>query len=491
MALQHRTPNVQIYTVDRSITVRNRTIASNSSASSYLALLKSRPVAYSNSTASMQSQPRTEDQLLQHLQDKAFAYFQHETNPHNGLVRDKNAPHWPSSIAAVGLALASYPVAVERCWMSKDAAIERTLATLRFFRDSPQGTEPDASGYRGFYYHFLDMTTGRRAWHCELSTVDSAFLFAGMLAAAAYFNEDAVAQREIRDIAETLYRRADWHWAQAQDGTLSHGWHPECGFIRHQWHGYDEAMLLYVLALGSPTHPLPPSGYSAWARTYEWKRCYDIDYLYAGPLFTHQLSHLWIDFRGIQDAFMREVGIDYFENSRRATQIQQRYAVDNPLGKKGYSAECWGITASDGPGPATQKNNGVERRFYGYEGRGAPFGIDDGTLAPWAVAASMPFAPEIVMPTLHHFMFAMHLHEPHHYGFKASFNQTWVDRAATTTFTGWISPYYFGLNQGPIVLMIENYRSNMLWELMRGCRWIADGLKRAGFVGGWLSTASA
>jgi hypothetical protein len=201
-------------------------------------------------------------------------------------------------------------------------------------------------------------------------------------------------------------------------------------------------------------------------------------------LFVNRL--VWIDFRGIQDAFMRGKGIDYFENSRRATQIQQRYAIDNPLGFKGYGAECWGITASDGPGPATQTNDGVKRRFYAYEGRGAPYGIDDGTLAPWAVAASMPFAPEIVLPTLHHFMFAMQLHEPHHYGFKASFNQTWVDHSASSTFTGWISPHYFGLNQGPIVLMIENHRSDMLWELMRGCRWIADGLERAGFTGGWL-----
>jgi hypothetical protein len=432
------------------------------------------------------SRPLTSDQLLQRLQEKAFAYFQHETNPHNGLVKDKNAPHWPASIAAIGLALASYPVAVERGWMSTQAAINRTLTTLRFFRDSPQGTEPDASGYRGFYYHFLDMHSGRRMWECELSTVDSAFLLAGMLAAAAYFAEDTPDQREIRDLADALYRRADWQWAQTENGTLSHGWHPESGFISHQWQGYDEGLLLYVLALGSPTHPLPPSAYSAWASSYEWLRCYEIDYLYAGPLFTHQLSHIWIDFRGIQDAFMRGKGIDYFENSRRATQIQQRYAIDNPLGFKGYGAECWGITASDGPGPATQTNDGVKRRFYAYEGRGAPYGIDDGTLAPWAVAASMPFAPEIVLPTLHHFMFAMQLHEPHHYGFKASFNQTWVDHSASSTFTGWISPHYFGLNQGPIVLMIENHRSDMLWELMRGCRWIADGLERAGFTGGWL-----
>ena len=433
------------------------------------------------------SHPDPAVRQLQRLQDKAFAYFQNEVNPLNGLVSDKIAVDWPASIAATGLALASYPVAVERGMMSKPAAIERTLATLRFFRDSPHGPEPDATGYRGFYYHFLDMASGRRAWQCELSTVDSGFLFAGMLAAAAYFSDDTPEQREIGELANALYARADWCWAQAADGTIGHGWHPESGFIRHRWQGYDEGLLLYVLALGAPTHALPPSAFDAWASTYEWKRCYDIDYLYSGPLFTHQLSHIWIDFRGIQDAFMRAKGIDYFENSRRATLIQQRYAIDNPLGFKGYGAQCWGITASDGPGPATLKIGGIERRFYDYEGRGAPYGLDDGTLAPWAVVASLPFAPEVVLPTVHHFVTTLQLHEQHRYGFKASFNPTWGDTTAGAATCGWVSPYCFGLDVGPILLMAENHRSGMLWELMRGCRWIVAGLTRAGFDSGWLN----
>ena len=423
---------------------------------------------------------------LQHLQNKAFAYFQYETHPENGLVSDKTAPDWPASIAATGLALAGYPVAVERGLMSRHAAIERVLTTLRFFRDSPQGSGPDATGYKGFYYHFLHMQTGRRAWHCELSTVDSAFLFAGMLAAAAYFDDDTPAQREIRELADMLYQRADWSWVQASDGTIGHGWRPESGFIPHRWQGYDEGLLLYVLALGSPTHPLPPSAYEAWASTYEWKRCYDIDYLYAGPLFTHQLSHVWIDFRGIRDAFMRDKGIDYFENSRRATLVQQRYAIDNPMGFSRYGAECWGITASDGPGPVVLKIAGIERHFYDYEGRGAPYGLDDGTIAPWAVVASLPFAPEIVLPTVHHFIHTLQLHDNNPYGFKATFNPTFDDTPDSPEY-GWVSPYFFGINLGPILLMVENHRSGMLWELMRGCRWIVDGLRRAGFEGGWLN----
>ena len=426
---------------------------------------------------------------MQDLQERTFAYFEHEWEPRNGLVRDKTAPDWPASIAATGLALTCYPVAVERGFMSHAAAIERTLITLRFFRDSAQGTDPDATGYKGFYYHFLDMQSGRRAWHCELSTVDSAFLIAGMLAAAAYFDGASAQQREIRVLADQLYRRVDWQWAQATDGTIGHGWRPESGFIPHRWQGYDEGLLLYVLALGSSTHALPPSAFEAWVSTYEWKHRYGLDYLYSGPLFTHQLSHAWIDFRGIKDAFMRGKGIDYFENSRRATLVQQRYAIDNPLGFCGYSAECWGITASDGPGPATRRIGGVSRSFYDYEGRGAPDGIDDGTIAPWAALAALPFAPEIVLPTLQYFRRAHPQCHHHRYGFKASFNLTWSEPGDAGPSGGWHSPYCFGLNLGPILLMIENHRSGMVWALMRGCRPIVEGLRRAGFEGGWLSAA--
>lgn len=430
----------------------------------------------------------TTDAFLTHLQTKAFAYFQCESNPTNGMVADKSAAQWPASIAAIGLALTALPVAVERGLMLHKDAVARTLTTLRFFRDSEQSTSADASGYRGFYYHFLDMRSGKRVWQCELSSVDSAFLFAGMLTAAAYFNGGSADEREIGELSDMLYRRADWAWMQTQDGTICHGWHPESGFIQHRWQGYDEGLLLYVLALGSPTNPLPPEGYATWSSTYEWKRCYDIDYLYCGPLFTHQLSHVWIDFRGIADAFMRSKQIDYFENSRRATLIQQRYAIDNPLGFKNYAEQCWGITASDGPGPASKKIEGIQREFYGYEGRGAPYGIDDGTISPWAVVASLPFAPEIVLPALHHFVHVLHLHDDNPYGFRSSFNKTWVDESGHS---GWISPYFFGINIGPNIAMIENHRSGMLWKLMHNCRYIAAGLRRAGFAGGWLDQSTA
>ena len=428
----------------------------------------------------------TVDAELEKLQRETFGYFLHEANPANGLVVDKTAADWPASIAATGLALACYPVAVERGFMSRTAAVERTLATLRFFRNSPQGPEADATGYKGFYYHFLDMRTGRRAWQCELSTVDSAFLLAGALTAVIYFDASTADESEIRALGEALYRRADWQWARNQGATVTHGWKPESGFLGYRWEGYDEALLLYVLGLGSPTHPLPEESYAAWASTYRWERCYGQEYLYAGPLFTHQLSHVWIDFRGIQDAFMRDKGIDYFENSRRATYVQQRYAIDNPLEFNDYGSHCWGITASEGPGPITIELNGIERRFFDYLARGVPYGPDDGTLAPWAVAASLPFAPEIVLPTLDFCIHQAKLTEFNSYGFKASFNPTHPGSSGNP-YGWWVSPWHFGLNQGPIVLMIENYRTGLLWQLTRKCRYIADGLRRAGFDGGWLA----
>ncbi len=418
--------------------------------------------------------------VLESLQRHSFSYFLHETNPHNGLVRDKTAPDWPASIAATGLALSSYPVGVERGFITRPAAIAVTLATLRFFRDSHQGPEPDATGHRGFYYHFLNMQTGRRAWQCELSTVDSAILFAGALTAGAYFDADTPEEREIRDLGEALYLRADWTWAQDSGATVTHGWTPEGGFLPWRWEGYDEALFLYVLGLGSPTYPLPESSYTAWASTYRWEHSYGYDYLYAGPLFTHQLSHMWIDFRGIQDAFMRAKGIDYFENSRRATYVQRAYAIENPLKFAHYNQHCWGLTASEGPGPETRVVNGIERQFFDYIGRGVPYGPDDGTIAAWAVAASLPFAPEIVLPALDYCIHGLKLTASNRYGFKASFNPTYPTTSGNPH--GWVSPWHFGLNEGPTVLMVENYRTGLLWQVMRRCRYITEGLQRAGFT---------
>jgi hypothetical protein len=421
------------------------------------------------------------DKKLETLQRLTLDYFLKETNPENGLVRDSTRLGAPCSITPTGFALAAYPVGVERGFITRKDAIKRALTTLRFFWNSSHGPEPDATGYKGFYYHFLDMKTGRRTWDCELSTIDSTFLIAGALTAAEYFNRDTRGEREIRTLANAIYRRADWQWAQNRGVTVTHGWRPESGFIKYRWQGYNEALILYVLALASPTHPLPAKSYRAWTRSYKWKKLYGREFLYAAPLFIHQLSHMWIDFRGIQDDYTRKHETDYFANSCRATYIQQQYAIRNPRRFKGYGEYIWGLTASDGPGPASKKIKGKLRRFYDYSARGVPNGRDDGTLAPWAVIASLPFAPEIVLPSIQFFDQAFP-EMTSKYGFKCSFNPTF----STASSREWISKGYYGLDQGPIVLMIENYRSGFLWQLMRQCPYIIKGLRRAGFTGGWL-----
>jgi hypothetical protein len=427
----------------------------------------------------------TDLEMLDRLRSVSFDYFRHEINSANGLIADKTQPGAPCSIAAVGLGLSVYTVAVERNLLSRAEAIERTLTLLRFFRSSPQGPESDATGYKGFYYHFLDMQTGRRAVQCELSTVDTAILIAGILTAANYFTGTSEEDLEIQELAEFLYRRVDWQWALNGATTISHGWRPESGFLPFRWDtGYSEALILYVLALGSPTFPIDPKGYADWTSTFEWKKIYDIEYLYAGPLFIHQMSHLWLDFRGIQDDFNRKTGIDYFENSRRATYVQRQYGIENPQKFAHYHKYGWGLTASDGPGPAVLEVDGVQRIFFDYTARGVPYGPDDGTISPWAVVASLPFAPEIVIETVHHAIERLRLKGFSPYGFDASFNPTFP--ATTRNIHGWVSPWIFGLNQGPIILMIENFQSELIWKKIQKCAYIVDGLRRAGFRDGWL-----
>ena len=268
--------------------------------------------------------PTDPDALLHALQCHSFGYFVHETNPCNGLVLDKTAPGWPASIAAVGMALTAWPVGVERGLATRAEAVRRTLATLRFFHDSDQSGGAGATGHRGFYFHFLDMASGARARGSELSSIDTALLIAGVLAARAYFAGDDAEEAEIRRLAAALNERVEWDWMLDGGPTLSHGWTPERGFLPWRWRGYDESLILQLLALGSPTHAIPATAYDAWTASFRWRTVYGIDYLHAGPLFVHQLSHVWVDLRGLRDAFMRAHDCDYFDNSRRATQAQRK-----------------------------------------------------------------------------------------------------------------------------------------------------------------------
>jgi len=424
----------------------------------------------------------SDDLLLDRLQRAAFGYFLEAFNPANGLIADKSRAGSPASIAVVGFALASYPIAVERGWMSRSEAAERTFVTLRFFWASPQSDSRDATGYKGFYYHFLDMQTGRRVWESELSPVDTTFLLAGILTAGAYFSGAGKREIEIRELAESLYRRVEWPWMQNGATAVWQGWKPESGHLHYGWEGYSEAMLLYVLGMASPTHPLADTSYEKWTSTYQWENLYGYDFLYAGPLFIHQFSQAWLELKAVQDRFMREKRCDYFENSRRATYIQQQYALRNPHAFEGYGENCWGLSAGDGPGPRTLRSDGHNRRFFGYVARGVPHGPDDGTITPPAMLASLPFAPELALPAIRH-VCARYPQIADEYRLHNGFNPTLSEDGSHF----WISEDYLGLDQGMLMLMIENHRSRLIWNLMRECPHIRLGLRRAGFKGGWLS----
>jgi hypothetical protein len=422
-----------------------------------------------------------DDELLDRLQRGAFSYFVDGTNPVNGLVADTSRTGSPASIAVVGFALSSYPVAVERGWLKREEAATRTLLTLRFFASSARDSGPDGTGHRGFYYHFLDRRSGQRVWRCEVSPIDTSFLVAGMLTAAAYFDNVTSSEAEIRGLAHDLYERIDWNWARNGKATVALGWKPDSGFFHYSWQGYNEAVLLYVLGLASATHPLPTTSYAAWTATYQWERIYGSDVLYAGPLFIHQFSHAWIDFRKIQDPFMREKASDYFENSCRAVDVQRVYARLDPNEYGSSGPDCWGFSAGDGPGRRTLRVRGRERRFFEYAARGVPYGPDDGTIAPAAALASLPFAPALALSAVRRFL-ELYPEWKDTWRLPSGFNRS----APGADSRGWVSEGHYGLDQGLVVLMIENYRSGLIWKLMRNSDPIRTGLKRAGFTGGWL-----
>lgn len=433
--------------------------------------------------------------MFDDLQERTFRFFWETANPENGLVPDRYPTPSFSSVAAVGFGLTAYPIGVERGYITRQQARGRVLATLRFFRNAPQGDAPvGMTGYKGFFYHFLDMKTGKRYKNVELSTIDTALFLGGALFVQSYFDREEPEEAEIRRLAAEIYGRVDWKWAAANAPAVTLGWTPEEGFNKYDWKGYNEAMLLYVLALGSPTHPLAPEAWRAWTSTYErsWAAPYKREHLTFPALFVHQYSHVWIDFRDIQDDYMRARGFDYFENSRRATYAQRDYAIDNPLKCKGYGADVWGITASDGPVDKVFEHNGVKIAFHTYaaRGMGGPE-HEDCTLAPTAAASSLPFAPEIVVPAV------LQMRQRYgdfiygRYGFLDAFNPSFeyrikVKHGKVVPGKGWVAGDYLGIDQGPILAMTENYRNDFVWRVMRTNSAIRTGLIRAGFSGGWL-----
>lgn len=476
------------------------------------------PASFGNA-APTAAAPLTKTEFSEDLSRRTFAYFWDTTPADTCLAPDR----WPSnpfsSIAATGFALTAYGIGAERGYVTRAEAAARTRDCLDFYWNAPQGPgTTGVSGYKGIFYHFLNSADGTRRGKTELSTVDTSLLLGGVLFAQSYFDRDTPVEAEIRELAEKIYTRVDWTFVQRENSgipsangggpkAIAMGWYPERGddgdFGTHDWVGYNEGMLIYILALGSPTHPVDAAAWDkGWAANLEkdWGSYYGYEHLQFEPLFGHQYSHVWVDFRGIQDEFMRGKGIDYFENSRRATLSQRAYGADNPNNWVDYSADIWGWSASDGPGYSKGKYsvNGVPRNFNGYMARGvsAERVVDDGTIVPTAAGGSIPFAPDVTIAAL------MAMRETYgerlytRYGFKDAINPsfTFTDAGsksgAVDPVKGWVARDHIGIDQGPILAMMENHRSGLVWRVMRKNPHIIRGLKRIGFTGGWLDEAA-
>jgi hypothetical protein len=321
------------------------------------------------------------------------------------------------------------------------------------------------------------MNSGTREWNCELSSIDTGLLMMGIIFARNYFNVHNDTENEIRLIAEKLIDRVKWDFFKMSShgeysNTISMGWQPNEGLHFMGWNGYNEALFLYILAAGSGMINVE-AGYNSWLASYDWRTPYpNLSHAAFPPLFGHQFSQTFIDFRGLVDKYMKEKGIDYFENSRRATLVQRQYAIENPHSWIGYDSLCWGISASDGP---TEKYNFDDKKFLGYAGRGTSGPdlnyFDDGTIAPYAAISSIVFAPEIVLPAIKNF------NEKHSdslwgsYGYFDSFNPT----------LNWFNKEYIGIDQGPMLLMIENFRTGLVWNYVMKDPLIQKGLNKLGF----------
>jgi hypothetical protein len=439
---------------------------------------------------------KTLDPLLEDVQKRTFNFFWDTAEPGTGLIPDR----WPrppfSSIAAVGFALNAYAIGVERGYVTRAEARARVLTTLRFLLEAQQDTSPDqATGYQGFFYHFVNFGTGKRYGDSELSTVDTALLMGGVLFVGGFFDQDQPEEKEIRRIADELYRRVNWPWAIELAPDIRMAWSPELQFGGHDWRGYNEAMLVFILALGSPTYPAADHTWIAWTSNYykHWGTLEGQTHLTFGPMFGHQYTHIWVDLRGIKDEFMWPLSLDYFENSRRAVLAQRAYAIRNPLDWKGYGPNIWGLTASDGPGDHELVYLGQKRKFHSYAARGIglDYVVDDGTISPTAALGSLPFAPEVVLPAAQAMYKQYGRHIYGKYGFVDAFNPSFdydvpLRHGKRVRGVGWVDTEYLGIDQGPIISMIENYRSELIWTVMKRNEYVRRGLKRAGFEGGWL-----
>jgi len=428
------------------------------------------------------------DTFTEDLKLRTFRFFWEQADSSTFQIPDRYPTRTFTSIAATGFGLASYLVGIENGYITRQEGSERVLGTLEWLWNAPQGENASGtSGYRGFFYHFLQYGSGTRYRQVELSTIDTGLLMAGILACQSYFNGNNPTEQAIRKLADSLFLRVEWDWAMNGQNHMSMGWHPESGFIEARWTGYNEAMILLVMALGSPTHTVNDSVWAHWCEGYEWKEFYGRDHVNFSPLFGHQYSHMFIDFRGIRDPYMHLKGIDYFENARRATLSNRDYCIDNPNNFKGYGENTWGLTACDGPAHqilVTENRDTVQ--FWDYRARGASaLGIiDDGTIAPTAAGGSIPYAPDLCLNALYHMKQQFGEQIYGEYGFRDAFNLTFPVQEGNSP--GWFDVDYLGIDQGPILIQLENHHTGLIWDIMKKNRHIVNGLKKAGFSGGWL-----
>jgi hypothetical protein len=309
----------------------------------------------------------------------------------------------------------------------------------------------------------MNTATRMVSWNSELSSIDTGLLLAGILDARQYFTGSDTAETRIRALADSIYNRIDWGWMCNGGASLTMGWMPTGGFLSSRWVGYNEAMVLYILGIGATAHAIPGSSWNAWTSGYSWQNLYGYSFVVFPPLFGHQYSHCWIDFRDVADAYMSAKGSTYFQNSRRATLAQQQYCIQNP-GSYGYSANLWGLTASDEPSFAP---------YQGYLAHGAPPAQNDnGTIAPTAPGGSIAFTPEISIPTLRNMYDQYRSTIWTGYGFCDAFNLA----------ASWWDTDVLGIDQGPIAVMIENYRTNAVWTRFMQSSEIQRGLQLAGFT---------
>lgn len=412
------------------------------------------------STSAVSARPvfsAADEAFLEDLQKRLFQYFWEQADARTGLVPDRARTDGSpldenhqnvGSIAATGFGLTALCIASERRWIDSPAAMERTRATLRFFADR-------AFQQRGWFYHWLDIKTGERRWNSEVSSIDTALLLAGVLTVRQCFANDP----EITRLATKIYQRVDFRWMLNGDPLLlSHGWKPESGFLRPRWDTYSEDTILYLLAIGSPAHSISPrSWYALWRDRYRYEG-HSYFTTIGVPLFMHQYSHAWIDYRGRRE--IRGDRIDYFENSVNATLAHRAFCINLRHAFPGYGPDVWGITASDSA--------------KGYLAWGGPPNDPeiDGTVVPSAAGGSLMFTPELALLALRTMREKYGEKIYGRYGFVDAFNPN----------TGWVNRDVIGINQGIILLSAENARSGNVWRWFMRNPEIPVAMRRVGLL---------